>query len=122
MLTLFSLSHSDYEEYSPFLVVHASKTEDEFKLDAHEAMNIVANRIVDTHSTDKGWIGTRDIVKEAVKVLIEQGYEAVQPIEVTMTGSDIIDTSQDIKFELNDIVLEKIIECNSKVRERVENE
>lgn len=119
-MTMFCLSHIDWDEYIPHLFAHDSKTADEWKQDVAEAMNIAAQRAVDAHK--ENWIGSSDITGMAVHVLVEKGYIHVKPIEVTMQGSGIIQDDRDIDYPLNQDIKEKIFACNKAVAERIDNE
>lgn len=149
-MTIFTLAHTDYEEYSPHhFVAPDGATEEQFTELCNNLIDPAVDELIkrggwspivpDEQLADRDitWIGWREIVEIiAQKLLPEHGYQPVKFHEVSMWGGGIIGGSfNPISYEdaynpenapnehlMPKATYEKIVAHNQAVQKRLEED
>ena len=86
-MKLFILSHTDYEEYSPYLFTHENKTDEEFESDVKMLFKKCGDEYI---AQETCWIGAAEWTSFVAKKLLDLGYVHPKTFQINTHGAGII--------------------------------
>ena len=122
-MKLFELHWHWYEEQVSYLFMHpGDKTQEEFNAEVELLLFKYGNEYLESETS---WVGAPDWMEFIVPKMKEFGYESIEPISYSFFGAHLIEGDDEDDKNWGKIVgkelLEKAIEHNSKLREKLNN-
>jgi hypothetical protein len=122
-MTIYELSYSWYEEYSPILFKHADLllSREQWRELCDSLLDEAAARAVKEMSEREVWVGWNEIVNKVADLLKQKGFIELDSVKSDYFGSCIID-SEDEAERLPEAAKKLVLEYNKNLRSKLHEE
>lgn len=120
-MKIFQLTWTWWEDYYHYLLIHPTKTKEEFEADCIRAYRESGEEYLDKCEKELTWVGANEWVEYTYKKLLEYGYQEAEVANFGTWGDYIVDyEDEDTDSDFKKIVGKELYQRASAINKKVD--